>query len=270
MSPHPIEKRDWVQGGKKETSTRPRESAYTQTPLVSWFPQWGMWSGHDNCNWPTYKAQELFLVHPSLRRAWKWRKYLEGKCSLNVLFFLTQIHEKILFLIDLARQKWGHKNLFLLSFTSISFLQISMSLFKFWNGWISVAVGEYFVSGFHGIIIRPFFKEYLRNPFWNTAKDDSGDEMEPRKHLPPTLFLWFIWLLWNVKNQTIKRKLYLRSHQILSFCCEMRLKHLLENKTKLNNEHFSCVLMMGDVLRQRLISLLKICPLSWYLSILDS
>jgi len=53
------------------------------------------------------------------------------------------------------------------------------------------------------------------------------------------------------------------------FCCETGLKHFLENRTKLNNQHLSYVLLMGDMLCQRLMSLLKLCSLSWCLSILD-
>lgn len=89
VCPHSNEKWDCFQGGKKEGSLRHREGAYTQALLVSCFPQWGMWS--ENSDWPTYSAQELFLVHPSLRKARKWRKYLEGKCSLNVFGFIPDI-----------------------------------------------------------------------------------------------------------------------------------------------------------------------------------
>lgn len=88
---HSNEKWDCFQGGKKETSMRPRESAYMQALLASCYPQWGMWSGHENSDCPTYSAQELFLVHPSLRKAWKWRKYLEGKRSLDVFGFFPAI-----------------------------------------------------------------------------------------------------------------------------------------------------------------------------------
>lgn len=103
-----------VQRGKKEDSTQPRENACMQTSLVSCFPQWGTWSGHENCDWPTYKAQELFFVHPSLRRAWKWRMYLEGSCSLNALSFFPwhKCMKKLFFLTELARQNEGIKIFF--------------------------------------------------------------------------------------------------------------------------------------------------------------
>lgn len=183
VCPHSDEKWDCFQGGKKEASCN-LERMHICKPR--WYPaphSGGTW--HENSDWPTYSAQELFFVHPRLRKAWKWRKYLEGKCSLNDfgVFFLTL---KILYSFIWLDKNEGIKIFFFSVLPPFPFSKSACHYLNFEMGFSS-SWGEFF-QWFMWNHNQVIFQRLPQKSLLNTANNDGGNEMEPRKHLLSTVF----------------------------------------------------------------------------------
>lgn len=180
VCPHSNEKWGCFQGGKKEEASCNLEREHICKPC--WYPaphSGGTW--HEKSDWPTYSAQELFFVHPSLRKAWKWRKYIGGKCSLNVFGFFSW-HS----FIWLDKSK-GIKIFFSSVLPQFPFPKSACHYLNFETGFSSSwwVFFQWFMWNHNQVI----FQRLPQKSFWNTAKNDGGYEMEPRKHILSTVFL---------------------------------------------------------------------------------
>lgn len=184
VCPHSNEKWDCFQRGKKDAFCN-LERVHICKPR--WYPaprSGGTW--HENSDWPTYSAQELFLVHPSLRKAWRWRKYLEGKCSLNAFGFFPDVKKFFYSFIWLGKTK-GIKIFLFSVLPRFPFSKSECHYLKFEMGFSSCwwVFFQWFMWNHNQVI----FQRLPQKSFWNTAKNDGGNEMESRKHLLSTVFL---------------------------------------------------------------------------------